>query len=128
LGANKIGTTGRGIGPCYEDKMARRGLRVVDLFDPEYFRERAERLLAERNFELSKLYGWPPIDLDEMCREYLGYAERLRPHVTDTALYLSEQVAAGRRVLFEGAHGSMLDIDHGTYPFVTSSNIVSGAV
>ncbi len=128
LGAHKIGTTGRGIGPCYEDKMARRGLRVVDLFDPEYFRERAARLLEERNVELTQVYGWPPVDLDEVCREYAVYAERLRPHATDTALYLAEQVAAGRRVLFEGAHGTMLDIDHGTYPFVTSSNIVTGAV
>jgi adenylosuccinate synthase len=128
LGQNKIGTTGRGIGPCYEDKMARRGLRVVDLFDPDYFRERAERLLGERNVELAQVYGWPPVDVDEVCRDYAAFAERLRPYVADTALYLSEQIAAGRRVLFEGAHGTMLDIDHGTYPFVTSSNIVTGAV
>jgi adenylosuccinate synthase len=128
LGAKKIGTTGRGIGPCYEDKMARRGLRVVDLFDPEYFRERAARLLEERNVELAQVYGWPAVELDDVCNEYAQYADRLRPHVTDTALYVAEQVAAGKRVLFEGAHGTMLDIDHGTYPFVTSSNIVTGAV
>ena len=128
LGAKKIGTTGRGIGPCYEDKMARRGLRVVDLFDPEYFRERAARLLEERNVELAQVYGWPAIDLDELCTEFAAFAERLRPHVTDTAVFVHEQLAAGKRVLFEGAHGTMLDIDHGTYPFVTSSNIVTGAV
>jgi adenylosuccinate synthase len=127
LGAHKIGTTGRGVGPCYEDKMARSGLRVVDLLDAEYFRERLGRLLTERN-ALQQVYGWPSFDLDQVCAEYAGYAERLRPHVTDTALYLVEQIALGRRVLFEGAHGSMLDIDHGTYPFVTSSNTVAGAI
>ncbi len=128
LGVHKIGTTGRGIGPCYEDKMARRGVRVIDLFDPEYFRERVGRLLEERNPVLERLYGWPAVDLDEVCAEYARFAERLRPHVADTAQLLAEQLDHGRRVLFEGAQGTMLDIDHGTYPYVTSSNIVSGAV
>jgi len=127
LGADKIGTTGRGIGPCYEDKMARRGLRVVDLLEPDYFRERLVRLLETRNAVLER-WGWPTVDVDDTCREYLAYGERLAPHVTDTALFVVEQLERGRRVLFEGAHGTMLDIDHGTYPFVTSSNIVAGAV
>ena len=127
LGVDKIGTTGRGIGPCYEDKMARRGLRVVDLLEPEYFRERAARLLEARNAVLEG-WGWPTVDLDEVCREYLAYGERLAPHIDDTALYVAEQIERGRRVLFEGAHGTMLDIDHGTYPYVTSSNVVAGAV
>jgi adenylosuccinate synthase len=128
LGKHKIGTTGRGIGPCYEDKMARRGLRVVDLLDADYFRERAEQLLAERNVVLESLYGWPRVDLDALCEEYLAYGERLRPHIADTTIFLAEQLDHGRRVLFEGAHGTLLDIDHGTYPYVTSSNVVSGAV
>jgi len=128
LGVDKIGTTGRGIGPTYENKVARSGLRVIDMLDPEYFRTRVARLLDERNVVLHELYGWPPVELDAVCDEYAVYAERLRPYVTDTALYLTEQIVAGRRVLFEGAHGTMLDIDHGTYPFVTSSNTVAGAV
>ena len=126
-GAGRIGTTGRGIGPCYEDKMARRGLRVVDLLDPEWFRRRLDALLAVRNPALERL-GRPAADADAICRELLAYGERLAPHVTDTSLYLADQVERGRRILFEGAHGSMLDIDHGTYPFVTSSNVVTGAV
>ena len=126
-GAGKIGTTGRGIGPCYEDKMARRGLRVVDLLDPEYFRARLEALLAVRNPTLERM-GRPVADADAICREYLAFGERLAPHVGDTSLYLVDQIERGRRILFEGAHGSMLDIDHGTYPFVTSSNVVTGAV
>ena len=127
LGVHKIGTTGRGIGPCYEDKMARRGLRVVDLLEPDYFRDRVAQLLEERNALLG-LYGWPAVAVDDVCREYLPYGDRLRPHIDDTAVYLAGQIEHGRRVLFEGAHGTMLDIDHGTYPFVTSSNVVSGEV
>ncbi|MFM7737549.1 MAG: adenylosuccinate synthase [Alphaproteobacteria bacterium] len=126
-GEGRIGTTGRGIGPCYEDKMARRGLRVVDLLDPEWFRRRLDALLAVRNPALERL-GRPPADADAICREILGFGERLAPHVTDTSVFLADQLERGRRILFEGAHGSMLDIDHGTYPFVTSSNVVTGAV
>lgn len=123
-----VGTTGRGIGPAYEDKMARSGLRVVDLLDPPYFRERLERLLKERNGLLQGVYGGDPVDLEELCREYAEYGKRIEPHVADTATYLHEQISAGRRVLFEGAQGAMLDIDHGTYPYVTSSNTMAGVV
>jgi adenylosuccinate synthase len=123
-----VGTTGRGIGPAYEEKMARSGLRVVDLLDPAYFRERLERLLKERNGLLQGVYGEAPVDLDEVCREYAAYGEQIEPHVTDTASYLHDQITAGRRVLFEGAQGAMLDIDHGTYPYVTSSNTMAGVV
>jgi adenylosuccinate synthase len=123
-----VGTTGRGIGPAYEEKMARSGLRVVDLLDPPYFRERLERLLKERNGVLRGVYGADTFDLDEICREYAAYGERIEPHVADTASYLHEQITAGRRVLFEGAQGAMLDIDHGTYPYVTSSNTMAGVV
>jgi adenylosuccinate synthase len=123
-----VGTTGRGIGPAYEEKMARSGLRVVDLLDPPYFRERLERLLKERNGVLRDVYGTDTFDLDEICREYAAYGERIEQHVADTASYLHEQLTAGRRVLFEGAQGAMLDIDHGTYPYVTSSNTMAGVV
>jgi adenylosuccinate synthase len=123
-----IGTTKRGIGPAYEDKMARSGLRVVDLLDPPYFRQRLERLLKERNGLLQAVYGADPVDLEELCREYTVYGQRIAPHVADTASYLHEQITAGRRVLFEGSQGAMLDIDHGTYPYVTSSNTMAGVV
>jgi adenylosuccinate synthase len=123
-----VGTTGRGIGPAYEEKMARSGLRVIDLLDADYFRDRLERLLKERNGVLQGVYRAEPVDLEDVFREYGAYAERMRPHVCDTSSYLHEQISAGRRVLFEGAQGAMLDIDHGTYPYVTSSNTMAGVV
>jgi adenylosuccinate synthase len=126
-GAGKIGTTGRGIGPAYEDKMARTGIRVGDLFDERGFREALERNLREKNGYLEAILGEPPIALADVHDAYAAHRERLRPFVTDTSVELRAALAAGRRVLLEGAHGMMLDVDHGTYPFVTSSSVVSAA-
>jgi adenylosuccinate synthase len=126
-GAGKIGTTGRGIGPAYEDKMARTGIRIGDLYDEVGFREALERNLREKNGYLEALLGEPPLAFDEIHASYSAFAERLRPFVTDTGAELRAALGAGRRVLLEGAHGMMLDVDHGTYPFVTSSSVVSGA-
>jgi adenylosuccinate synthase len=125
-GARKIGTTGRGIGPAYADKMARVGLRVADLLDPDLFRQKLTGSLAEMNYVLGRLYSVKGFDLDVVCREYLGYAERLNAYIADTGDVLNDAIAAGRRVLFEGAQGTLLDVDHGTYPFVTSSSATAG--
>jgi adenylosuccinate synthase len=127
-GKGEIGTTGRGIGPTYEDKMARTGIRVVDLLDAAVFREKLERNLEEKNIYLKSILKEPGMEFAAIFEAYRGYAERLRRYVTDTALYLHQAIDAGRRILFEGAQGTMLDVDHGTYPYVTSSNTVSGAV
>ena len=124
-GASKIGTTSRGIGPCYEDKMSRHGLRVCDLMDRACFREKLARVAAEKD-SISRAAFGQPLDISGLAEEYEKYAERLRPHVADTAALLQRAVAAGKRVLLEGAQGTMLDIDHGTYPFVTSSNSTAG--
>ena len=126
-GTGSIGTTGRGIGPAYEDKMARTGIRVGDLFDEAGFREALERNLREKNAYLQALLGEQPLEFDAIHDGYVGYRERLRPYVADTGVELRQAVAAGKRILLEGAQGVMLDIDHGTYPFVTSSNAVAGA-
>jgi adenylosuccinate synthase len=124
-GASKIGTTGRGIGPCYEDKIARRGIRVADLLDAEELQAKLEDLLPEKNFFLEKL-GEPPLAAAEILSSYLQMGERLRPLVANISVLLGEAEAQGRNILFEGAQGTHLDIDHGTYPFVTSSNPVAG--
>jgi adenylosuccinate synthase len=121
-GKAKIGTTNRGIGPCYADKMSRIGLRVGDLSDPALFRERVVRALSEKNRILRCLYGHPPLSAAAIVRQYLAWGRRIRPFVDDTVELLNAEVARGRRVLFEGAQGTLLDIDFGTYPFVTSSN------
>jgi adenylosuccinate synthase len=126
LGANQIGTTKRGIGPAYTDKYARFGIRVQDLFDPKIFREKVEAALREKNKILPRVYNTLPMDPGQVVEEYLGYAERLQPHVTDTSLLIWEAIRDGKQVLFEGAQGTLLDIDHGTYPFVTSSNPTAG--
>src|SRR5438094_397655 len=126
-GAGNIGTTGRGIGPAYEDKMARTGIRVGDLFDATGFREALERNLREKNAYLEALLGEAPLAFDAIHERYSALRERLRPFVTDTGVELRAALAAGRRVLLEGAQGMMLDVDHGTYPFVTSSSCVAGA-
>ncbi|HEY4606093.1 MAG TPA: adenylosuccinate synthase [Acidimicrobiia bacterium] len=126
LGKNQIGTTKRGIGPAYTDKYARVGIRVQDLFDPKIFREKVAAALVEKNKILPRVYNTLPMDPDEIIDEYTGYAERLQPHVTDTSLLLWEAIRTGKEVLFEGAQGTLLDIDHGTYPFVTSSNPTAG--
>jgi adenylosuccinate synthase len=126
-GEGKIGTTGRGIGPAYEDKMARTGIRVVDLFDDEGFRRALARSLGEKRGYLESILGEKAPDFDAVRARCLALRERIRPFVTDTGVELRAALAAGRRVLLEGAHGMMLDIDHGTYPYVTSSSVVAGA-
>ncbi|MCA1823395.1 MAG: adenylosuccinate synthase [Frankia sp.] len=126
LGNARIGTTGRGIGPSYGDKLGRVGIRVQDLLDPGIFRQKLELVLREKNQVLTKVYNRTPIVLDDVVTEYLGYAERLRPHIADTALVLHRALDEGQVVLLEGSQGTLLDVDHGTYPFVTSSNPTAG--
>jgi adenylosuccinate synthase len=121
-----IGTTSRGIGPCYEDKIGRRGIRVADLLDRESFRLMYETLAEDKRILTETFKVDEPIDYAGICAKYQEYAERMRPLVTDTAHFLNESIKAGKRVLFEGAQGTMLDIDHGTYPFVTSSSAAAG--
>jgi adenylosuccinate synthase len=128
LGVGRIGTTGRGIGPSYADKAARTGLRVSDLLDPERCRVRLQAALAEKNALLQGVHGEEPLDLDEQLAKYTGLGTSLKPFVGDTGAEVRAAYAAGKRVLFEGAQGVMLDIDAGTYPFVTSSNTGAGAV
>jgi len=126
LGKNALGTTKRGIGPAYADKAARIGLRVQDLFDPGIFREKLDVVLKEKNLVLTKVYNRLPLAPERIVEDYLGYAERLRPHVADTSKLLDDGLRAGKNVLLEGAQGTLLDLDKGTYPFVTSSNPVAG--
>ncbi|MGQ0668989.1 MAG: adenylosuccinate synthase [Actinomycetota bacterium] len=126
LGRNALGTTKRGIGPAYSDKAARIGLRVQDLFDEKIFREKLDVALKEKNQILTKVYGRLPLEADRVVEEYMGYAERLEPIVADTSMLLYEGLRQGKYVLLEGAQGTLLDLDHGTYPFVTSSNPVAG--
>ncbi|MEI8057220.1 MAG: adenylosuccinate synthase [Actinomycetes bacterium] len=126
LGSRKIGTTGRGIGPTYADKMTRVGIRVQDLFDEKILRQKVEGALALKNHLLVKVYNRRSITVDEVVEELLTHAERLRPMVADTALLLSEALARNEVVLLEGGQATLLDVDHGTYPFVTSSNATSG--
>ncbi|EST11950.1 adenylosuccinate synthase [Sporolactobacillus laevolacticus] len=127
-GASKIGTTQKGIGPAYMDKAARVGIRMADLLEPDTFREKLAKNLKEKNRLLEKMYDSEGFDIDEIYNEYLAYGERLRPLVCDTSVVLNDALDSGKRVLFEGAQGCMLDIDQGTYPFVTSSNPVAGGV
>jgi adenylosuccinate synthase len=124
-GAAKIGTTSRGIGPAYEDKMARRGIRVCDLMDADRFREKLERVVAEKNAISSAAYGHP-LETEGLLDQYLEIAEHIREFVVDSTIVLNDALDKGESVLFEGAQGTMLDIDHGTYPYVTSSNAISG--
>src|SRR5579863_10138317 len=126
LGSARIGTTGRGIGPAYGDKMARVGIRVQDLFDPGILGQKLELVLREKNQILSKVYNRRGIDARTVAAEYLGYADRLRPYVADTGLILGRALDDGQVVLLEGAQATMLDVDHGTYPFVTSSSPTAG--
>ena len=126
LGKNNIGTTRRGIGPCYQDKMARIGLRMQDLLDEETFRERVGAALERVNLELDRVFGLPTYSVDQICGEFLPYAERLRPYICESSLLLNELLEDGKSILFEGAQATFLDIDHGTYPFVTSSNCTAG--
>lgn len=126
LGKHNIGTTKKGIGPAYTDKYSRRGIRVQDLYDPKIFRDKVATALEDTNKVLARVYNQLPMDPAKIADEYLGYADRLLPYVTDTSLELWEALDAGKQVLFEGAQGTLLDIDHGTYPFVTSSNPTAG--
>src|SRR3954469_1515662 len=125
-GRVKIGTTSRGIGPAYEDKMGRRGLRVADLLDLQLLKKHIENAVREKNMIAHALFNTEPLDADKMYTEYAEAAEKIAPFVADTAVLLNQALAEGKSVLFEGAQGTMLDIDHGTYPFVTSSSATSG--
>jgi adenylosuccinate synthase len=126
LGKNALGTTKRGIGPAYGDKAARIGIRMQDLFDEKIFRAKLDIALKEKNLVLTKVYGRLPLTPDLIVDDYMRYAMRLRPHVKDTSKLIYDALRAGKNVLMEGAQGTMLDLDHGTYPFVTSSNPVTG--
>jgi adenylosuccinate synthase len=125
-GTHKIGTTGRGIGPTYMDKSDRIGIRVQDLMDADSFRAQMIWTIAQKNEILEKLYNLPPLDPEQVVTEYLGYAERLRPHIVNTSIEIYDAVRRRRNILFEGAQGTLLDLDHGTYPYVTSSNPIAG--
>ncbi|MBN1957637.1 MAG: adenylosuccinate synthetase, partial [Desulfuromonadales bacterium] len=124
-GAKKIGTTGRGIGPTYEDKVGRRGIRFADLLKPEVFKRKLHDVLPEKNFYLEQFLGEKPLVEEEIVEEYLGYAERLRGYLGRASTTLDAAMNAGDNVLFEGAQGSLLDVDHGTYPYVTSSSTIA---
>jgi len=125
-GKNRIGTTGRGIGPCYEDKVSRRGIRFAELVDPEVFRERLLSVLPEKNFILEKYLSCEALDAENIIKEYSSYSGRLAPYITNVSVVIHRAMKEGKHVLFEGAQGTHLDIDHGTYPYVTSSNTVAG--
>jgi adenylosuccinate synthase len=127
-GVAKIGTTGRGIGPAYESKVGRYGIRIADLVDPDVLRQKIEFTCAERNAVLSGVYGRETHDPKKLFDDYLRFGEILAPRITNGTVWINEQMRAGKKVMFEGAQGMMLDIDHGTYPFVTSSNTVVGGV
>ncbi len=128
LGDAKIGTTNKGIGPCYMDKAARVGIRVADLIDPEVFAQKLARNIAEKNKILTAIYGAEPFDYATVLAQYNEYAKQLAPYVTDTATLLHQSVAKGEKIMFEGAQATFLDLDHGTYPYVTSSNPIAGGV
>lgn len=121
-GGGKIGTTGKGIGPCYSDKAAYTGIRMGDLLNRKFFKQRLESILEVKNFLLESFYGISPLSTDEVYQQYLGYAEKLKSQICDTQTLLSEAYKEGKRILVEGAQGSLLDVDHGTYPYVTASN------
>jgi adenylosuccinate synthase len=124
--SGKIGTTGRGIGPAYEDRASRDGIRVIDLTEEEVFRGKLEENLAQKNYYLTHVLEEQGLELEPLYQEYMRYGERLRKYVTNTSLFISQQIKEGKKVLFEGAQGTLLDVDHGTYPYVTSSNTVAG--
>jgi adenylosuccinate synthase len=126
LGRLKIGTTKRGIGPTYADKALRLGIRVQDLLDPKILRQKLEVALAEKNVWLERVYGAPRLELEELAARHEQQAQRLRPYIADTSLLVDRALRDDRSVLFEGAHGTLLDLDHGTYPFVTSSSTLAG--
>ncbi len=125
-GEEKIGTTRRGIGPCYTDKMARNGIRVTELFHVNYFKERLKKIVEEKNKIFVRLFNADPLSWEKIYEEYRGYAEQIRPFVCNTVVFMHDAVKAKKRILFEGAQGSLLDVDYGTYPFVTSSSVTAG--
>ena len=124
--AKKIGTTGRGIGPCYMDKVGRIGIKAGDLLDDDLFREKLQAAVEEKNFTITERYKAAPVNFEEIFRDFQGYAEKLIPFIGNVSVELDTARKAGRNILFEGAQGTQLDIDHGTYPFVTSSNTIAG--
>jgi adenylosuccinate synthase len=124
--SGEIGTTGRGIGPAYEDRASRDGIRVIDLTEEEIFRRKLEETLAQKNYYLTRVLQEEGVDLEPLYQEYMRYGERLRRYVANTSLFLAQQIKEGKRILFEGAQGTLLDVDHGTYPYVTSSSTVAG--
>ena len=126
LGANEIGTTKRGIGPAYQDKVARMGIRVQDMLDPRIFRLKVQTALVEKNKILDKIYGLPTYTADEICKTFDSYTKRIVPHIANVTNLLNDALANNEYVLFEGAQGTLLDVDHGTYPFVTSSSCTAG--
>ena len=126
LGKNKIGTTKKGIGPCYADKIQRSGIRIQDLLDDKIFEEKVRINTEEKNKLLTKIYNHEPLDADEIINEFKSYKDIVTNHVKDTSLMISKAIKENKNILFEGAQGTLLDIDHGTYPFVTSSNTSSG--
>ena len=125
-GENKIGTTGRGIGPAYVDKANRKGIRIVDLLDRERFEKKLRRNLEEKNELLEKIYGIIPLDVEAIIQEYIEFDNLIDPYIKDISIYLNDMMESGKSVLLEGAQGTLLDVDHGTYPYVTSSNPTSG--
>jgi adenylosuccinate synthase len=127
-GVAKIGTTGRGIGPAYESKVGRYGIRIADLVDPDVLRQKIDFTCAERNAVLSGVYGKPTHDPNKLFDDYLRFGEEIRSRIVNGTMWINEKIRAGKRVMFEGAQGMMLDIDHGTYPFVTSSSTIVGGV
>lgn len=127
-GKSKIGTTGRGIGPAYEDKVARTGIRVIDFGNPEFFRKKLEFNLREKNFYLKGMLKEAEFELDEIYDEYLEYGQKIKKYITDVSQIIDKEIKLGKNILFEGAQGTHLDIDHGTYPYVTSSNTLAGNV
>lgn len=127
-GKNDIGTTGKGIGPCYTDKFERCGIRICDLINKEVFRKKLETNISLKNDYITKILGGEPLNFDEIYNEYIEHAERLRPFVQDTSVRIYDDIKKDKTVLFEGAQGMLLDIDYGTYPFVTSSNTTAGGV
>jgi len=127
-GNKKIGTTSRGIGPCYTDKAARLGIRMMDLLNKDVFKEKLKPVLEEKNFMLKNYFNAEELDFDNIVKEYIGYADKLRKHITDTSALMDSFVKTKKNILYEGAQGTMLDIDQGTYPYVTSSNTTIGGI
>lgn len=127
-GSKDIGTTGKGIGPCYTDKMERSGIRVCDLMHTEVFKEKLAENVKDKNDIITKIYGEEALDFDTIFKEYMDYAEKMREYVTETSVVVHDNIKAKKEVLFEGAQGTLLDIDYGTYPYVTSSNTIAGGV